>query len=381
MTMDEFELVQSRGGEEVGLSSFYSDEEEVNSQRSYNLSQQTNPTTGPYKEGGFIPLPVTQPLRYFSQTRVLKLLLPTISLLSLWLTHFLSLFVTKTLFTADFILFPNPLFLSWLQQVFIFLVLFIVGELSNSRFQVVSNVPKLQLDGDTLRKVVPLSLVYLSMAVSSNLCLFYNQATYYQVAVSLSVIFTLLLEKIMLNRTASPGQLATGLVLAVGFVLASTGDTRLKPLGLVSGVGFGFSAALYGIYTKKTLAQVNNEWVLLQYNSGLSIVVTLPLLLVSGELVRVAYTPAIANPLFWLASLGTSLSLCLTQVASTVQPRFVSSLAVTTSSITKETLQAILAALLFRVKVSPLLGLGLTLIILGLGSGTYLKLIETTRNR
>lgn len=122
------------------------------------------------------------------------------------------------------------------------------------------------------------------MLAFNNLCLQYVEVTFYQVARSLSIHFSILFTYVILGKKTSTAAIgACGIVFA-GFVVGSYGEINFSWEGLIYGVGSSAFVALYGIYVQKSLAIVdNNQWRLLHYNTTLAILILFPVVMLSGE--------------------------------------------------------------------------------------------------
>lgn len=100
----------------------------------------------------------------------------------------------------------------------------------------------------------------------NNLCLKYVDVSFYQVARSLSVLFTLIFGFFLLNDTSSWQSIGSCFVVILGYVLGNVSEVSAMTFSFL-GVFFGLTAsafvALNGIYVKKGLKVLNNdEWYL-----------------------------------------------------------------------------------------------------------------------
>ena len=88
-----------------------------------------------------------------------------------------------------------------------------------------------------------------------------------KVARSLSIVFNIIFTYTILGKETSKNALVScGIVLA-GFLIGSYGEINFSWLGIIFGVGSSCFVALYGIYVKKKLVELdNNEWYNLQKN-------------------------------------------------------------------------------------------------------------------
>lgn len=148
-----------------------------------------------------------------------------------------------------------------------------------------SIIPPYEFDTNIAKRVAPLTVVYVLMLAFNNLCLQYVEVTFYQVARSLSIHFSILFTYIILGKKTSTAAIGACAIVFLGFVIGSYGEINFSWEGLLYGVGSSAFVALYGIFVQKSLAVVdNNQWRLLHYNTTLAIMILFPLMLLSGEL-------------------------------------------------------------------------------------------------
>lgn len=151
--------------------------------------------------------------------------------------------------------------------------------------KIFSIIPPYEFDTNIAKRVAPLTVVYVLMLAFNNLCLQYVEVTFYQVARSLSIHFSILFTYIILGKKTSTAAIGACAIVFLGFVIGSYGEINFSWEGLLYGVGSSAFVALYGIFVQKSLAVVdNNQWRLLHYNTTLAIMILFPLMLLSGEL-------------------------------------------------------------------------------------------------
>jgi GDP-fucose transporter C1 len=163
--------------------------------------------------------------------------------------------------------------------------------------------PPFEFDWGIARQVMPLTIIYLCMIVFNNLCLQFVQVSFYQVARSLTVLWTALFTRLVLGKSVSILRMTAVCVVFAGFVVGSKGEKLFDWLGLISGVVASVFVALYGIYVKRVLPAVNNsEWRLLIYNTVLALFLLFPVVVLKGELAVIIPTdPAFtSDPRTWI---------------------------------------------------------------------------------
>lgn len=163
--------------------------------------------------------------------------------------------------------------------------------------------PAVRFDLKTSREVLPLSAVFICMITFNNMCLKHVGVAFYTVGRSLSTVFNVLLSYVILKQTTSvQALLCCGIILG-GFWLGVDQEGTAGSLswtGVVFGVLASASVSLNAIYTKKVMPAVDgNIWKLSYYNNINACVLFLPLILVFGELGRVASFSRLTDLGFW----------------------------------------------------------------------------------
>jgi len=209
------------------------------------------------------------------------------------------------------------------------------------------------------------------MLTLNNLCLKHTEVTFYQIARSPSILFNIFFTYTILNiKTSFSSMLACGIVF-LGFVIGSYGEVHFSWEGIIYGVTSSAFAALNGIYVKKTLPLLdNNTWRLLHYNTALSVISLIPIVLFSGELEEIYMDAYFIDEMgFWILMTLTGITGFAINVAMFLQIKFTTPLTNTISGTAKSCVQTMLAALYFQ---NPISGLNATGIFLALfGSGLY----------
>jgi solute carrier family 35 (GDP-fucose transporter), member C1 len=171
---------------------------------------------------------------------------------------------------------PAPLFVTWFQCLFTFVVCIVLGNIYNS-----SDFPRIRPNYQQAIAVLPLSLVFVGMITFNNICLQYVAVSFYNVARSLSIVFNVLFTYLLLGKETS---LLTGsclLVVIVGFILGIDGEVDFSLIGTLCGVLSSVFVSLNSIYTSKILPKVNNEKsLLLFYNNVNAFLLFIPLIVI-----------------------------------------------------------------------------------------------------
>lgn len=225
---------------------------------------------------------------------------------------------------------------------------------------------------------MPLALAYVCMLGLNNLCLMHVEVTFYQVARSLSLVFTTIFTKVILKKQVKRRVIKACALVFAGFLLGSIGEMRFTMFGAVCGVASSVFVALYGIYVKQALSQVdNNQWRLLHYNTTLSLFLLLPLILISGEFSQlVNYEKVLYNAHWWLLILVTGLTGFLINISVFLQIKVTTPLTNTISGTAKACVQTLLAAIIYRNPISFTNGSGIALCLAGSAYYSFVKYQE-----
>jgi len=268
----------------------------------------------------------------------------------------------------DNLQFPFPLLLTWLQFVVAIICIVVFGYLGKVGVSVFSIIPPWEFDMEIAKKVLPLTIVYLCMVVFNNLCLRYVQVSFYQVARSLTVLWTALFQRLFLGKSVSYIRVAAVCVVFSGFVVGSKGETMFDWGGLIFGVVASMFVALYGIFVKRVLPAVdNNEWRLLIYNTVMATVMLLPVVIVTGETEPLdpRYNSVAMSKDIWLAILLSGLAGFLINIAIFMQIKYTSPLTNAISGTVKAAVQTLLGVLLFGNLISLMNFFGIIMVIAG----------------
>lgn len=208
----------------------------------------------------------------------------------------------------------------------------------------------MEFDTKVAKAVAPLTVVYLAMIVFNNLCLQYVQVSFYQVARSLTVLWTALFERVVLGKSISKLRMAAVVVVFFGFVIGSRGEAEFDWFGLFFGVLASIFVALYGIFVKKVLPAVEgNQWRLLIYNTTIAIVFLFPFVIITGEI-------SVLDPLktldldfsTWMGILATGVTGWLINIAIFMQIKYTSALTNAISGTVKAAVQTLLGVVFFK---------------------------------
>lgn len=239
-------------------------------------------------------------------------------------------------------------------------------------------VPAYEIRFDTVVRVLPLTVAFIAMLATGNLCLHYVEVSFYQVARSLTICFSIALSYLMLGVKTSPRAIVACFVVMVGFAIGAKGEPKLSIVGLVFGVVSSACVALYSILVKRSLALPaidNNHWRLLAYNSTIAVPLMLPLALWQ-EWDGVQRSTAIHSTEFWIAMLAASALAVLISVATFMQINYTSALTNNISGTVKAAVQTVLAVLVFGNEITVLNAVGIAMVIGGSAWYSHLRYTE-----
>ncbi|KAI8983111.1 triose-phosphate transporter family-domain-containing protein [Pilobolus umbonatus] len=310
-------------------------------------------------EEPFLPAPV--------QSREKHHPLPLIAaVVSFYFVISLSVVFLNKIILSGSTQFPYAYFVTWYQLVVALIVLLIWAQIGKSN-KIFSIIPPYEFDINIAKKVAPLTFVYVGMLALNNLCLQHVEVTFYQVARSLSINFTILFTYLILGKKTSKPALVACFVVFLGFAIGSYGEINFSMVGVIYGVGSSAFVALYGIYVQKTLVIVdNNQWKLLHYNTTLAIIFLTPLVLLSGEISQIIETSEVIYSLnFWILMTVTGITGFGINIAMFLQVKYTSALTNTISGTAKSCVQTVLAVMIFQNPISTLNGMGILLALFG----------------
>jgi len=163
---------------------------------------------------------------------------------------------------------------------------------------------QLTISIQTLKKVLPLSVVFVAMITFNNLCLKYVGVSFYYIGRSLTTVFNVAFTYLILGQKTSVRAITCCFIIILGFWLGVDQESNSGSLSL-SGTIYGVLASvfvsLYAIYIKRILPVVdNNVWLLTFYNNVNAMLLFLPMMLVFGEFPVILGFEGLFSPTFWL---------------------------------------------------------------------------------
>ncbi|BAM83398.1 probable GDP-fucose transporter [Cyanidioschyzon merolae strain 10D] len=291
-----------------------------------------------------------------------------VAVASYWIISIAMVFLNKAVLSQPGTRVDAPLFVTWYQCLCTVVGCYVLGVLG------IGGVPRFEVQRAVLWKMLPLSAVFVAMTATNNVCLKYVEVSFYQVARSLTVVFNVLLDFLILGQRTSLEAMVCLAVVIFGYVLGNDQEVRWSLMGVLFGLASSFFVALNSIFVKKNLAHVdNNPWKLTLYNNLNATVLFVPLILLTGEVSEIFQNPTTRTPLFWtLMSVGGMLGIAIS-FAAAAQIKWTSPLTHNVSCTAKAAAQTFLALLVYR---NPITVLGLLSIFIVLGGSLAYTMVR-----
>ncbi|XP_053687835.1 GDP-fucose transporter 1 [Sabethes cyaneus] len=298
-----------------------------------------------------------------------------------WIISILTVFVNKALLSGLDL--NAPLFVTWFQVLVSSTICFVMGVLSR-KFPNVINVPAGNpLDGNTFRKVVPLSLLFTAMIATNNLCLKYVGVAFYYIGRSLTTVFNVVLTYTLLGEKTSGKAVLCCILIVSGFWIGVDQERLTESFSLVGtifGVLGSLSLSLYSIFTKRTLQYVNQEvWLLSYYNNVYSAIIFIPLMLINGELPVVMSYEHLSKLWFWGAMMVGGVCGFAIGFVTALQIKVTSPLTHNISGTAKACAQTVMATSWYNESKSLLWWTSNAIVLIGSGLYTRVKQVEMNR--
>jgi len=276
-----------------------------------------------------------------------------------------------------------PMFITWFQCVVT--VAICVGMATVSKLLPKYNTfPSIVIDTSLMLKVLPLSLVFVSMITLNNLCLKYVGVAFYYIGRSLTTVFNVLLTYTLLGQKTSFQAIACCGIILGGFWLGVDQEGQagsLSILGTIFGVLSSLFVSLYSIYTKKVLSFVNNSvWLLGYYNNINACLLFIPMMLITGEFSEVKAFQGLLMPSFWTMMIAGGVFGFAIGYVTGLQIQVTSPLTHNISGTAKACAQTVMATYLFNESKQLLWWLSNAIVIGGSAAYTRVRQVEMERN-
>ncbi|XP_014215838.1 GDP-fucose transporter 1 [Copidosoma floridanum] len=222
-----------------------------------------------------------------------------------WFISILTVFVNKTLLSGENLHLDAPLFVTWCQCITCVVICLSIKGLSNIFPQYFYFPNGSPFCHQTIKRLLPLSILFTGMIVTNNLCLKYVGVAFYYIGRSLTTVFNVVFTYIILGEKTCGKIILCCFIIIFGFWLGVDQENVAGTFSLVGtffGVLGSLTLSLYSIQTKKVLPYVDQEiWLLSYYNNVYSVVLFIPLILINGELTVLYNYDKLGDLDFWIA--------------------------------------------------------------------------------
>ncbi|CAO1422402.1 unnamed protein product [Diamesa tonsa] len=301
-----------------------------------------------------------------------------------WVISITTVFVNKELFSSQRVKLDATLFVTWFQCVVSTIICVGATFLSRRSPKNFLNLPEAKpFEWATIKRVIPLSILFTMMIASNNLCLKFVSVAFYYVGRSLTTIFNVLLSYLFLKERHSLKSIGCCAVIISGFLLGVDQESltdSFSLIGTIFGIVGSLSLSMYSIYTKKTLPHVGNEvWLLSYYNNVYSCFLFIPLIIFNGELKTVMNYEYINEFWFWGAMTIGGLCGFLIGYVTALQIKVTSPLSHNISGTAKACAQTVMATSWYSEVKSTLWWCSNAIVLIGSFSYARVKQLEMAR--
>jgi len=272
---------------------------------------------------------------------------------------------------------PAPMFVTWFQCVFTFLLIWFLGYMAeiNPSVPALKEFPKQVFDTNVARKIMPLTLMFVGMISFNQLCLQYVEVSFYNVARSLTIVANVIFSYVLLRETTSGLTLMCLAIVIVGFFVGSEGEVNFSLQGTLFGVISSCFVSLNSIYTKKLGSVVGgNKWVLAYYNNVNASVIFIPLIILSGEhWIILEHIHKFYSPYFWFVMFVAGFLGFLIGIVTVMQITITSPLTHNIAGTAKACVQTVLALMIWQNETTAGAMFGVVLVLFGSALYTYVR--------
>lgn len=287
-----------------------------------------------------------------------------------WVVSISMVFANKTLLGSQDMS-SAPFFITWFQCVVTVLFCYVSGALG------VLGVPKFDVRVDILRQMLSLSIIFTCMIVFNNLCLKYVEVSFYQVARSLTIVFNVVFDFVVLRQFTSLPAMGCCAMVVCGFALGNAQELRWTFLGVIFGVTSSFFVAMNSIWVKKKFTLVENDpWKLTLYNNVNASILFLPLILFSGEVQVLLSSPQSYTLKYWCMLFMSGLLGVMISFATAAQIKYTSPLTHNVSATAKSAAQTVIALLVYKNPINLYGGLSIFIVLMASSLYTIVRRSE-----
>ncbi|KAI8812811.1 hypothetical protein BJ742DRAFT_705447 [Cladochytrium replicatum] len=242
-----------------------------------------------------------------------------------------------------------------------------------------------KIDRSISRRLIPMVGANVLGLSLNTLCLQYVDASFYQVARSLILPFTLFQNWIFLGQRSSIPVLVCCSIIFSGFLIGTLMDHRVVQsinLGILFGILSSITTSFHAVVIKSSVDAVRGSTLaLVYYNNVLSTFAMLPVVFYTGEvgkllaMVRTAW-PAMVRNFRWSSFIFAGMVGFMINIAGFLQIKVTSPVSHMISSAVRGVLQTVLAVAILGESTSLPRNVGIILILLGSCAYTWLKARE-----
>jgi GDP-fucose transporter C1 len=289
-------------------------------------------------------------------------------------------FLNKYLLSNEDLKLNAPIFITLTQCVIAVITFFILGSISYvSPDSITFPTPEYNL---TLAlKMLPLSLLFVSMITFNNLTLKYLGVAFYNVGRSLTTVFNVVFSYVLLKQLISIRVLMCCLCIVAGFLLGIEEEDKVvsnfSSFGVVCGILASASVAGYSIYIKRSLPLVDgNIWRLQIYNNMNAIFLLIPIMICLQEITSLREFAYFDSLMFWGIILTAGVFGIAIGYVMSLQIKVTTPLTHNVSGTAKACFQTILACIVFNENRTWWWWMCNFLVLGGSSAYTYVKMLE-----
>ncbi|KAK4875714.1 hypothetical protein RN001_012136 [Aquatica leii] len=295
-----------------------------------------------------------------------------------WIVSILTVFVNKTLLSGTNL--DAPMFIAFFQTVFTALVCFILIKLSYVFPTQFTFSPGNPFEVQTIKDVIPVSILFTAMIATNNLCLKYVSVAFYYVGRSLTTIFNVIFSYLILGDKTSSSCIFFCALIVFGFYLGVDQESlagSLSVSGTIFGVMASLSLSLYSIFTKRVLIAVNQDiWLLTYYNNIYSSILFIPLMTVNSEFRTLFHYRDLFDAKFWIMmSIGAICGFTI-GIFTSLQIKYTSALTHNISGTAKACAQTVIATYWYQEIKSFLWWTSNVIVLIGSAGYARIKQVE-----
>jgi len=262
-----------------------------------------------------------------------------------WFVSITLVFLNKSLLSGQ-VSVDAPLFITCFQCVVTAAVCYAIVSLP-SKQEEPTTCTQINISMQTLKKVLPLSVVFVAMITFNNLCLKHVGVSFYYIGRSLTTVFNVVFTYLILGQKTSMNSIICCIVIILGFWLgvdqeSDTGSFSLN--GTLYGVLASVFVSLYAIYIKRILPVVdNNVWLLTFYNNINAMLLFIPLMILFQEVPVIMEFEGLFSWTFWILMTLGGVFGCAIGYVTGLQVKVTSPLTHNISGTAKAAAQTVLA--------------------------------------